>query len=324
MTSGYSRVEHALKILRSRPSHPGEGVAVPVGPDRHVDEARLALDHLGTVHLLVKLPEGRSRFDLPLGEVLPTEWFLESQNGEERTSVDVASIEPALNATFLSLVGEMLTRVDESGGSCLDELMKVLSSWREALSRERMALSRHRTIGLFGELTVLARLARVDPARAKEAWRGEEGYRHDFFRRNALEVKTYTGVGSPMVEIHGAYQLDPPVGGKLHLLALRLEESADGQTIADLMQVIDSYGLPKGILSERSTDESPVASEDTMRFVVAEERLFHVTESFPGVRASRTAALSLVGVSHLRYALLLDACPNRLEPSSLSQILDNL
>lgn len=324
MSAGYARVEHALQILGSRRPRVGEAVAASIGPDRNMHEARLAKDHLGIVHLIVSLPAGRTRFTPPLGDVLPATWLDEAVDDDASAPLDVASTDPSLTPTFLSLVGEMLTRVDETQEPCIDELMRVLSSWREALSREKHSLSRERLIGLFGELTVLARLAETDPARAKSAWRGQAGYRHDFFLRNALEVKAYTGTDSPSVEIHGAYQLDPPIGGSLHLLTLRLEESPQGETVAELINRIDALGLPKGLLFERSADESPIATDDTVAFVVAEERLFHVTSAFPGVRASALGAEALNAVSKLRYSLQIDACPDGIDPDLLPDVLENL
>ncbi|GAA1465149.1 PD-(D/E)XK motif protein [Microbacterium thalassium] len=324
MTGGYARVTHALEILASRRPAAGEGAAAPIGPDRDIDEARLAKDHNGDIHLLVALPPGRTKFALPLGHVLPTTWLEEQDGSSEQFSLDVRSTDASLTPTFLSLVGEMLNRVDESGGACIDELMRVLSSWREALAREKRGLSRERAIGLFGELFVLSRLAKTDPARARSAWRGKEGYRHDFFLHNALEVKAYVTTDAPTVEIHGAHQLDPPMNASLHLLALRLEENAEGKTIDDLIGEIDSYGLPKGLLFERSTDEEPVIADNNMRFVVANERLFRVTDRFPGIRFSTLGEAAFEGVSHIRYSLLLDACPNAVDPSALPEVLKEL
>lgn len=322
--TAYERVTHALGLLDQETPSPGQINAAPVGPDRDIHEARLARDHAGVVHLLVALPSGRKPFDLPLGEVLPAEWLEQPLDDGSAMSLDIASHDPKLTPTFLSLVGEMLSRVDESGEPCIDALMRVLNAWRAALARGQRTLSRQRAVGLFGELTVLLRLAQLDPPRARAAWRGQEGYKHDFFLRNALEVKAYTGGDSPAVDIHGAHQLDPPRGGSLHLFALRLEESADGQTVSELIDSIDAAGIPKGMLFERSTDDSPIVIEDTMRFLVAGERLFHVTPEFPGLRVSRLGQTAFSAVQNLRYSLLLDACPNAVDPDLLSDVLADL
>ncbi|MBW9120771.1 PD-(D/E)XK motif protein [Microbacterium trichothecenolyticum] len=324
MTRGYARVAHAMEILASSRPSLGEGAAVPIGSDRNINEARLAKDHDGDIHLLVMLPPGRMKFDLPLGNVLPATWLDDQEALPAQSSLDIRSTDASLTPTFLSLVGEMLSRVDESGAACIDELMRVLTSWREALARERRGLSRERAIGLFGELVVLASLAKADPARARAAWRGKDGFRHDFFLHNALEVKAYLGAESPSVEIHGAHQLDPPLNASLHLLALRLEENDDGRSIDDLIDEIDSYGLPKGLLFDRSTEGAPVISDGTMKFVVANQRLFRVTERFPGIRFSALGEAAFEGISHLRYSLLLDACPDAVDLSELAKVLEEL
>lgn len=324
MSRGYARVAHAMDVLASSRPSLGEGAAVPIGSDRNIQEARLAKDHNGDIHLLVTLPPGRTKFTLPLGNVLPATWLDDQEGPSDQSSLDVRSTDASLTPTFLSLVGEMLSRVDDSGGACIDELMRVLASWREALAREKRGLSRERAVGLFGELLVLARLAKSDPARARAAWRGKDGFRHDFFLHNALEVKAYVSTESPTVEIHGAHQLDPPINASLHLLALRLEENDDGRTIDDLIDEIDSYGLPKGLLFDRSTDEAPVVADNTLKFIVANQRLFRVTEGFPGIRFSTLGEDAFAGIAHLRYSLLLDACPNAVDPSELTEVLKKL
>lgn len=324
MSRGYARVARALDNLDATAPRPGEASVVSIGPNLDIEEVRLAKDHLGVIHLLVALPAGRTKFQPPLSELLPTQWVDDGPDDEGRVFLDVVSTDPSLTPTFLSLVGELLMRTDETGNPCIDGLTQVLSSWREALARDKQRFSRQRTIGLYGELYVLTQLARQDPQRALHSWRGPAGYKHDFFIVNALEVKAYTGLNSPSVTIHGAYQLDPPAGGKLHLLALRLEESADGQTVRDLLGQLRSLGLTSNALTDASRDGAPVVSEDSLRLKVVEQRLFRVTDDFPGIRASTIGDGALEGVSNLTYSLLLDTCPGRIDSALLSTVLDSL
>ncbi|WBU39423.1 PD-(D/E)XK motif protein [Homoserinibacter sp. YIM 151385] len=320
--AGYARVAHAFELIDERDVMIGEAAVAAIGPDRDLHEARLARDHSGLIHLMVRLPEGRERFTPPVGRVLPATWFRDGNGGA--TYLSVVSVDPALNPTFLSLIGEMLNRVEESGAACIDELVRVISAWREALEREQLGTSRSQLVGLFGELVVLERLAASDPDRALRAWRGKDGYRHDFFLDNAIEVKSYTGVDSPVAEVHGAYQLDPPAGGSLHLLAFRLEENAAGDSIKDIMRRLGDLGIALDAMLSRSSDAAPIVVDDNLRFLVAEERLYEVTERFPGLRASRLGADSLHAVSRIRYALLLDACPDRIDIENLPALLENL
>src|SRR5699024_11964800 len=102
-----------------------------------------------------------------------------------------------------------------------------------ALARARFAMDRNRVIGIFGELTILERLARRDPQSALSAWQGRNGARHDFVRTNALEVKTFGGSGSPAVTIHGESQLEPPLKAQVHLVAFRMTDGSSRAPAAE-------------------------------------------------------------------------------------------
>jgi hypothetical protein len=324
MISGYARVAEAVELLRAIPTAAGEARLAPIGPDRNVREARLLRDHLSRFHLIVSLPLGRATFTPLTSELLPAKWLDTDFEGGNEVCLDVICEDDSLNPTFFSLIGEMLERVEATGRACMDELMRVLASWREALARERGLLSKQGVIGLFGELIVLRTLARRDPNLALAAWRGQEGYRHDFFLSNALEVKSYTSFSSPSVTIHGAFQLDPPVGGALHLVAMRLEESPIGETIDELIESIEDLGIGRKQLFQRSSSERPISSDDRHSFLVAEERIFEIVEQFPGIRASKLSADALIGLSHLSYTLLLDSCSAYQVDTQLDALLDSL
>src|SRR5699024_12830867 len=123
------------------------------------------------------------------GRLLAT--WVETEGKEGRAVwLAVASRDARLMRPFRAINGEMRDRADASGQPCIDELTEVLESWRAAIARARFAMDRNRVIGIFGELTILERLARRDPQSALSAWQGRNGARHDFVRTNALEVKT--------------------------------------------------------------------------------------------------------------------------------------
>ncbi len=178
-----ARRERSLEILRAERPPAGKGAAALIGPNRDISETRLAKDHLGDIHLLVRLPQGRASSPLPLGEVLPADW-LDEEDGD--VSLDVKSTDSRLTPTFLSLVGEMLSRVDDSGKPCIDELMHVLSSWREALAREQRGLSRQRAIGLFGELSSSHEWHRRIPAAPRRRGGGKRDTAMTFSSRTRL------------------------------------------------------------------------------------------------------------------------------------------
>lgn len=324
MASGHSRVQTSYEILRDEHVTEGESASTPLGPSGRLRDAILVKDHVGLIHLLARLPEGRERFDVPLGRVLQATW-VETQ-GSEGAAVwlDVACLDARLIRTFLSLVGEMLDRADASGRPCIDELTEVLESWRAALARARNAMDRNRVIGIFGELTVLERLARTDPQSALSAWQGRNGGRHDFLRTNALEVKTFGGSGSPSVTIHGESQLDPPTNALLHLVAFRITESASGESVEELSERIAAHGLPREEIIRTLGDDAPGVVDRRRHFEIEETRLHVVEDDFPGIRASRMDSSALRGVSGLNYQLTLDSCPGELDPSQLDRVLEEL
>ena len=217
----------------------------------------------------------------------------------------------------------MLDSVGESGVDAYIELNRVLASWRKALRLENRSVDRQAVIGLFAELTVLLRMAEQDPDAALHAWRGPEGHRHDFSRTNALEVKGYTNEAST-VTIHGLRQLDPPPSGDLHLLAMRLEESTAGRTLADLIEELDGRGISVDMLEQRCDSQEPLFSDSEIRLHILSGRVFHVGSDFPGLRESRLSPQALKGVDRVAYTLHLDACPNELNEGDVRRVIHEL
>ncbi|MBF0817607.1 PD-(D/E)XK motif protein [Microbacterium paludicola] len=323
MSTGYSRVAGAIERLRGAQPSVGHAKAARLGPDWHMREALLVRDHLDVIHLLIERPDDSPRIDPLLGDAFPVTW-LEASAESPHERIDIACSDSELRPTFFSLIGEMLDRVEATRHSVYFELAAVVEDWRRALERVRLRTSRQQAVGLFGELVVLKEIAAVRPADALKLWRGPDGYRHDFFSVNALEVKSYLGLDSPSVTIHGAHQLDPPVKGRLHLAALRLEENAAGQTVAEILDELEELGLHRGALRGRTTPDAPLVDDAQFRFIVAERRLYEVTDDFPGIRASKLDPAALSGVARLSYQLLLDTCPSPRPVEEFTQVLEHL
>jgi len=294
-----------------------------LGPDWNMREALLVLDHADQISFVIERPEDLPRIEPKLGGPLPISWIAQSADSpRERIKIDCP--DPALRTTFLSLIGEALDRVDAKHGTVYLEVSKVVDDWRRALQAARSGLSRQGLIGLFGELTVLRDLVAVRGPAALSLWRGPDGHRHDFAHLNALEVKTYSGTGSPKITIHGVYQLDPPHGHDLHLVSLRVEEVGDGETIADIVRELGDAGVSVDFLRARTDDDEPLVIDEALRMVVLERRLQHVDDAFPGIRASHLDETSLKGVERLTYQLLLDACPDPLPETAYERVLEAL
>lgn len=324
MSRGHTRVQDAYELLRDKRVDEGQSARTTLGRPWRLEDAILVKDHVGLIHLMTLLPAGRERFEVPLGKLLRASWVDTQDEEGRRDWLDVVCTDARLLRTFLSLVGEMIDRSDDSGRPSIDELVEVLESWRAALARERTAMDRNRLVGLFGELTVLEKLAAKDPQAAFASWTGRKGAAHDFARANALEVKTLMGDGSPVVTVHGETQLDPPPSGGLHLVAFRIVDDAEGESLEELTSRIAAHGIPYEEILRTLGDDAPGADDRRRRFHISEIRLHEVTEDFPGLRASRLAPETLRGVSSINYQLTLDACPGQRDPELLDSVLENL
>lgn len=325
MSDGYEIVRTAVERLRTGARNEHGVDTLPIGPAGDPWSARLARGAFGELQLMVALPDGRERFAVRTGSVLRSEWTRireKTPHPQGQIVLLLTCSDARLHPTLTSLVGEMVDRAQRSGRPCIDEFIDALESWRVLLAREQSRLSRNALLGLFGELVVLERLARKDPMAALAAWRGPDQAPHDFQRRNALEVKTLSGTGAPVVGIHGLTQLDPPQGGELHLLALRIEESDEGLRVGDLIEQVARLGVPQQTLIARAGAID--AADDARRLVVMESRLFLVGDDFPGIRASRLAPERARGIDDLSYTLQLDACPGELSADVLDRVLEEL
>lgn len=320
MSGGYSRAEAAFEaLLRSKPTLEASKTR-RLGPDWNMREALLVRDHQDHISLVIDRPEHMPRIEPHLGQTMPMSWIPPSLDSPlERLMI--ACPDPALRMTFLSLIGEVLDRVDSTRNSVYIEVSKVVADWRRILESSRLTLSRSMIVGLFGELVVLRDLVKQRGAHAVSFWRGPDGHRHDFASTNAIEVKTYSGTGSPKVTIHGAFQLDPPSAHHLHLVSFRIEESIDGESLADIVRDLAALGLDETSLSGRTDRDEPLLLDDQIRLTVAERRVHSVDSEFPGIRASHLAEDALKGVDRLQYQLLLDACPAPLDEASYARIL---
>lgn len=326
MISAHTRVERAVERLTSERFDEQSIPYLRIGPDEDLDEVRLGRGPSGTYRLWARLPSGGAGAGKTgTGTMLPAEReTLATEDGGVCQFLRISCDNPRLNRTFLSLVAEMLDDVETAGTPVADALSNVIDSWRELLRSREKKMERSEAIGLFGELVVLQHLVTIEGRQALTAWRGAENYRHDFSRRNALEVKTCTGFGEPRVRIHGLHQLEPPTGHKLHLMALRIDENASGRTIPDLVDELVAAGIPRGQMLRKIGKTMEELERTASCFVVEEMRLFEVGPDFPGIRPSTLVGNAVHGVDDLAYSLSLDLCPSPLTEDSLQNVLGAL
>ena len=105
-----------------------------------------------------------------------------------------------------------------------------------------MQLAREEELGLAGELTFLLCLmdAGVQPDVVIEGWVGPADAPQDFvLGTGAIEVKASMSSAGFPVRIGSLEQLDDKVASPLFLAAIRFEQTEAGQSVADLIDVVE-------------------------------------------------------------------------------------
>lgn len=331
MTTGYDRVSTALDNLRREfrtegPPRRNKMLSAKIGRDTHLDEISLGLDSTGLVHLLTQLPEERERFPSPVGGPLRSDWIqLQRTDGSVDQALDIVCLDARIMPTLISLIGEMLDRMNQTNRAAIDELQEVMASWRRTLARMQARVSGETVRGLFGELIIAERLAQLSPESVRAVWKGPFSGRHDFAAGNAVEVKTYTSGGLPIVSISGLDQLDPPHEGSLHLVALRVTETANGRSIDEVAQSILDLGVEREFLTRAFNELGfQLGEAPETKLAVEEERLYAVGPDFPGLRRSRFSPEELRGLDGVDYRLNLEEAPSSLPFEDLDAVLRGL
>ena len=323
MSIGFARLESAMSLLRTRSVVPGELDALPIGKSTDMESVCVSKDFEDRYHLLVRLPHGRMEFEPGLGRILPTRWIAGVRSSED-SYLMISCPEMALLRTFESLIAEFLDISETSSRFPLDDLMEVIDSWRRVLFSQRKALMRSRVVGLYGELVILRELVKNDPQKAPVVWRGPDNYRHDFYLKNAVEVKTLSGKQRNKVPIHGLSQMEAPDSGELHLVVVSISEAPSGESIIDLCNSIVAAGLPSGTLYSRLGIEMETVEEMLERFVVDEIRLFVVDEDFPAITRQTLDEWVARSIVDFEYSVLIENLRSELPYDQLESVLAGL
>lgn len=192
-------------------------------------------------------PEGCRHVLIPL---LPGEAFAADRGGRSvhmrRLShgrveyLDAVCLHRDLNGVFARFTWELIQEVRESS-SPARTTVDALARWRRLFAEAggEGQLSTNRVIGLLAELMTLEQVLAQDLNRDVSVWTGPEevGAEHDFRRGpHALEVKATLRREGRMVGISSVDQLDPPLGGTLHMTHFRFEPDPAGVTLPGLVQ----------------------------------------------------------------------------------------
>ncbi|MEU1038654.1 PD-(D/E)XK motif protein [Streptomyces sp. NPDC005907] len=321
----------ALHAERTTGEHRLRVSQLPVVAER--GPLAVAIDHDGHRHLLVPIHTNRTLRPGLDGPVLHLRKRALEDEESYQTYADLACLRNDLSDLFTELCVDVLGEAEGLPENPVKALYRVLDRWKALLLAQGPPLGPEQLAGLFGELTVLARLLERDSS-AHRLWRGPEGHRHDFSTgRFAVEVKSSTISDGRKPRIHGLDQLDPPEGGSLHLAWFRLHRtdlSGSGMPFLDLLnrtlQLCDDEAVLLDLLSSAGYRPSDASRYRDVCFVVREEKWYPVAPGFPGLTA-RVLVESGVPISALDVEFTIDlsgATPAPLTPGLVPQVIDNL
>ncbi|WP_083932700.1 PD-(D/E)XK motif protein [Nocardiopsis halophila] len=293
----------------------------------------VAVDYEGHRHALVPIPSNRKVRSGAEGAVLHLRRRVLEGPDTYQAYADLACRRNDLNDLFTVLCVDIVEAAGEHPRNPVKGLYRVLDRWKALFHTEGAPLGPDQLAGLFGELTVLRRLLERDPS-AHRYWRGPEGHHHDFAGRHvAFEVKTSTGAEGRRARIHGIDQLEPPSGGTLSLIWIRVRRVAEQEGGIGLVEAVES-------VLRICDDESAILSRlaragylhgqsehyDGVCFAIEEEKWYLVDSSFPGLtrRMLEDAGLPIT-FSDVEYTIEFDGDLSPPLPSSrVDRMIDDL
>lgn len=154
--------------------------------------------------------------------------------------LQVETGEPSLHQSFFYLLLEIADAIQLERLEPGVAVLRAIAAWKDLL-RTGGRLSLEAQLGLFGELFVLARLARHLGPDAIDAWTGPWRQPHDFRIRSAdIEVKATSGQRRRHT-IHGLLQLEPSAERALFIISMSVERGGlVGQTLAEAVAGIST------------------------------------------------------------------------------------
>lgn len=315
-----SRREYGLLFARLY-SDDGMHMAARAVPDIDHD-LRYAVDDTGRRHLLLAVDHGFA-FQPIHGDVLRLQDMNDPRDGSRY--MDLSCEGEAQAEVFSSLVDDVVSRLQQVEHRPEDELLTALANW-QALLKPARELSRERRLGIFGELTILRRLASINPHWAVDRWTGPSGGLHDFSTPGMdLDVKATSAEGLT-VTISSLDQLDAREGFELDLVRARIVPASDGQTLGELVEEIVDCGVDRSTLIQKLVEAGfrYGIDEDDERFVLADEpRAWRVDDDFPGLRTVDIPEARRSAISKVSYTLDLNTAPESTRVD-LNEVIDRL
>jgi Putative PD-(D/E)XK family member, (DUF4420) len=286
------------------------------------------VDHDGHRHLLVPLAAQKKVRPGLDGPVLTLGRRALEDEDSYQTYADLGCLRSDFDDVFTGLCADVLKATEALPANPVKALYMVLDQWKALFQAKGAPLGAEQLAGLFGELTVLARLLGRDSG-AHRLWKGPEGHRHDFIGdTGAVEVKVSTTSEERRARIHGLDQLEPPALGPLFLVWFRLERSsAHGQRLVDLVQqavrLCEDESALLGLLSVAGYHNANAEVYRDISFTIAEERWYEVNASFPKLVGHDLSRAGIpISVLDVQYTIDLSNEPPT--PSNAAQVNGHL
>lgn len=147
---------------------------------------------------------------------------------------------------FFLFIADLLNLCNDSQNLPISKRYGLISmrikAWQKFMKSETDRFSSEQEIGLFGELLILNFLIdkKIIQGSITNVWQGPIRASRDFFisKHLALEVKTSV-IDNPFIaKISSLEQLNNCDVENLYLVAVKLQESREGQTVSDLIKII--------------------------------------------------------------------------------------
>jgi hypothetical protein len=200
---------------------------------------------------------------------------------------------PDLRDVYEILVLDLIAvaAASPSAELAIQHIVRRLETWQVCLRARRRGLQQAELVGLFGELTVLERLAvEIGLPQAIASWTGPLDGLHDFESAGrAIEVKSTIGV-SHHIRVSRLDQMDAEGLDHLVLVRCRFHEAPEGVSLPELIGTLRSKinGTHPASMAEFSDKMMRTGYLDAdaefyaaTRIVLTEIRAFEVREGFP-------------------------------------------
>jgi len=219
---------------------------------------------------------------------------------------------------FAALCGDIAGVIIEHklGRAGFGAFLRRLQAWQRFMQlHSDRGLSQEQVRGVFAEITVLEQLIypSLGEAPAVDTWQGSRAL-HDFDRAgHALEVKSGTSTGDPVMRVSRLEQFDETKVRSLHVCFVPLKVDAqDGESLPDLVARQREHLKPfpgalqriEDLLVAAGYHESQAARYAEPRLKASGLKLFRVRDEFPRFKRDELHGGIVAG----KYSVSVSAC----------------